>query len=80
MQCKHEPLDFHLSLVSLNSVQDKKDLQIPVVKMSKKGDFENPKVPNRDFSTKSVPDYCGFSNSAVYWRPKNLTNRGISVL
>ena len=28
----------------------------------KKGDFENRKVPNRDFSTKSVPDYCGVSN------------------
>ena len=25
-----------------------------MVKMSQKGDFENPKVPNRDFSTKSV--------------------------
>ena len=24
-------------------------------KMSKKGDFENPNVINRDFSTKSVP-------------------------
>ena len=56
MPYKHESMDFHLSLVSLNSVQDKKDLQIPVVKMSKKGDFENPKVPNYDFSTKSVLD------------------------
>ena len=25
------------------------------LKMSKKGDFENPKVINYDFSTKSVP-------------------------
>ena len=59
MQYKHEPLDLHLSLISLNSVQNKKNLVkliIPVVKMSKKGDFENPKVPNHDFSTKSVPD------------------------
>ena len=54
LQYKHEPLDLHLSLVSLNSVQDKKDLQIPVVKMSKKGDFENSKVQNYDFSSKLV--------------------------
>ena len=59
MQYKHEPLDLHLSLVSLNAVQNKKNLVkliIPVVKMSKKGDFENPKVPNRNFSTKSGPN------------------------
>jgi hypothetical protein len=47
--------------------------------MSKKGDFENLKVQNRDFSTKSVPDSCGFPNSAVCWGPKNSTNRGIPV-
>ena len=45
------------SLVLLNSVQKKKESgQVPLVKMSKKGDFESPKVPNRDFSTESVPD------------------------
>ena len=37
------------------------------------------KAPNRNFSTKSVPDQCGFSNSAVSWRPKNHTNRGPPV-
>ena len=47
--------------------------------MSKKGDFENQKVPNRDFSTKSVPDLWGFPISAVCWGPKNRTNRGIPV-
>ena len=57
MQYKHEPIDFHLSLVSLNSVQNKKKSgQIPLVKVSKKGDFENPKVPNCNFSTKSASD------------------------
>ena len=45
--------------------------------MSQKGDVENSKVPNYNFSTKSVPDYCGFSNSAVSWGPKNHTNGGI---
>ena len=40
--------------------------------MSQKGDFENPKVPNYDFSTKSVPDKFCFSNSAVYWGPRKL--------
>ena len=48
--------------------------------MSKKGDFENPKVPNRDFSTKSVSDLCGFSNSAVCWGPKNCTNLYIFLI
>ena len=43
-----------LSLASLNSVKKKESGNISVVKMSKKGDFENPKVPNHDFSTKSV--------------------------
>ena len=59
MQYKHEPLDFRLSLVSINSVQNKNNMvkfQYAVVEMSKKGDFENPKVPNRNFSTKSVPN------------------------
>ena len=56
MQYKLEPLDFHLSLVSLNSVEKKESGQIPVVKMSKKGDFDNPKVSNCNVSTKSVPD------------------------
>ena len=31
------------------------------LKMSKKGDFENLKVINRDFSTKSVPNSTVFS-------------------
>ena len=44
-----------------------------------KVDFENPKVQNRLFSTKTVFNYCGFSNSAVCWGPKNRTNRGIPV-
>ena len=56
MQYKHEPLDFHLSLVSLKSAQKKEFGQISLVKISKKGDFENPKVPNRNFSNKSVSD------------------------
>ena len=56
MQHKHEPLDFHLSLVSLKSVQKKRIWSNSISKMSKKGDFENPKVPNLDFSTKSVSD------------------------
>ena len=50
MQYKHEPLDLQLSLVSINSVQNKNNLvkfQYAVVEMSKKGDFENPKVPHR---------------------------------
>jgi hypothetical protein len=38
------------------------------VKMSKKGDFEIPKVPNHNFSTKSVSNYCGFSNSKTILR------------
>ena len=54
MQYKNEPLDFHLSLISLNSVQKKLSGKISVVKMSKKGDFKNLKVPNHDLSTKSV--------------------------
>ena len=45
----------------------------------KKGDFENPKVQNHDFSTKLVPDQCGFPNSAVCWEPKYGTNRGPPV-
>ena len=32
-----------------------------------KGDFENPKVLNCDFSTKSVPNQCGFFNGGVPW-------------
>ena len=46
----------------------------------KKGDFENPKVQNHDFSTKLVPDQCGFPNSAVCWEPKYGTNRGPPVV
>ena len=42
------------------------------MKMTQKGDFENPKVPNRDFGTKSVPDQYAFSNSAVYWGKDKL--------
>ena len=41
--------------------------------MSKKGDFGNPKVPNRDFIVNQ------YSISAVCWGPKNRTNRGIPV-
>ena len=41
------------------------------LKMSKKGDFENLKVINHDFSTKSVPEYYGFLNSTVPWGRKN---------
>ena len=47
------------------SSKKKENGKISVVKMSKKGDFENPKVPNYYFSTKSVFNYCGFSKSAV---------------
>ena len=47
-------LPFKFNFTKFSSKQ-KESGQIPVVKMSKKGDFENPKVPNRDFSTKSVP-------------------------
>ena len=57
MQYKHEPLEFRLSLVSILSSKKKNNLvkfQYAVEDMSKKGDFENPKVPNHDFSTKSV--------------------------
>jgi hypothetical protein len=37
------------------TVQKKKESgKISVVKISKKGDFENPKIPNHDFSIKSV--------------------------
>ena len=78
MQYKHE-LPFKYSFTTFSSKQ-KESGQIPIVKMSKKGDFENPKVPNRDFSTKSVSDQCGFSNSAVCWGPKNRTNWGIPVV
>ena len=55
MQYKHEPLDFHLSLISLNSVQ-KKIWKNFSSENEQKRDFENPKVPNHDFSTKSVFD------------------------
>ena len=61
------------------SSKQKEFCQIPEVKMSKNGDFENPKVPNNDFSTKSVFCYCGFSNRVVCYGPKNRTNRGIPV-
>ena len=54
MHYKQEQIDFHLSLVLVNSVKQKESGQIPIVKMSKKGDFENPKVPNHGFSTRSV--------------------------
>ena len=54
-------------------------LLIKIIKISKKVDFENPKVQNCNFSTKSVPDQCGFSNSAIAWGPKNRTNREIPV-
>ena len=35
------------------------------LKMSKKRDFENPKVINRNFNTKSVPKWYGFLNSSL---------------
>ena len=41
--------------------------------------FENEKVPNGNFSTKSVLDQCSFPSSAVCGRPKNRTNWGIPV-
>ena len=44
MQHKHDSFDFYLSLVSLKSVKKKEVGQISLVKKSKKGDFENPKV------------------------------------
>ena len=47
--------------------------------MSKKGDFEIPKVINPDFSTKTVPDQYGFLNSTVPWVHKNRTIWGVPV-
>ena len=47
--------------------------------MSKKGDFENPKVINRYFSTKSVLEQYGFVNSTVPSVRKNSTIRGPPV-
>ena len=41
---------------------NQKDM-IEIFGISKKGDFEIPKVLNRNFS--AVPDWCGFSNCAV---------------
>ena len=43
------------------------------MKISKKGDFENPKGINHTFDTKSVPDQYGFLNSMVPWVHKNCT-------
>ena len=40
--------------------------------MSKKGDFENPKVINGHFSAKSVPKQYGFLNSTVPWECKTV--------
>ena len=57
--------------------QNKPSNIILLQKFSQKGDFENPQVQNCCLSTESVPDWCGFSNSAVPWEPKNHTNRGI---
>ena len=54
LQYEHK-LVFIFSFTKLSSKQ-KESGQIPIVKMSKKGDFENPKVLNRSFSTKSVPN------------------------
>ena len=48
--------------------------------MSKKVDFEITKVPNCNFTTKSVFDQRSFSISAVCWGPRNHTNWGIPVL
>ena len=45
--------------------------------MSKKGDFENPKIQN--FSTKSVPDQCGFCHNTVPLCPKIITIQGTPV-
>ena len=41
---------------------NQKDM-IEIFGISKKGDFEIPKVLNRNFS--AVPDWCGFSKCAV---------------
>ena len=46
---------FKFSFTKLSS-KPKEYFQITVVKMSIKVDFENPKVLNHSFSTKSVPD------------------------
>ena len=51
-----------------------------LLKLAKKVDFENSKVPNCNFSTKSMFNQCGFSNSAVCWGPKNHTIRRIPVV
>ena len=45
----------------------------------KKGDFGNLKVPNPDFSTKSVPTQYDFCNSKIPWSPKIRTIRGPPV-
>ena len=55
MQYGREPLQFYLDFSKLSS-KPKESGQIPVLKMSKKGDFKKPKVINRSFSTKSVPN------------------------
>ena len=56
MQYKHEPLDFcfKFSFTKFNTKQKESGKKMSIVKMSKKGDFEGPKVQNHDFSTKSV--------------------------
>ena len=56
MQYKHEPMEPFKFLFTKFSSKQKESGKIPIVKMTKKGDFENPKVPNHDFSTKSVSD------------------------
>ena len=56
MKHKHEPLDFHLSLILLKLVKKKRIWSNSISKNEQKGDFENAKVPNRNFSTKSVSD------------------------
>ena len=45
--------------------------------MSKKGDFENPKVPHRILVLNQSPISAVFP---VCWGPKNRTNWGIPVI
>ena len=61
------------------SVNKHVKINLTFMEMRKKGDFENPKVPDCYFSTKSVPNYCGFSYSVVCWGLITSTNRGYPV-
>ena len=70
-------LPFKFSFTRFSS-KLKESGQIPVVKMSKKGDFENQKVTNCNCSTKSVPVVRFFQKCSRLGTKKN-TNRGIPV-